>query len=177
VTLTRGHCYWRFILWPLYDSEQCLINDPDKKEELHLENRRFLLFSKVEKVKDSTGRVRSLFARIWPLALKIKKEDGFELFYFPALFPIEDEGFNRNYGAFLRLYEYVRDPRGFFRSRALWGLYRHDTGPEESFIDLAFVLNYRRHKEAWELTILKGLLGVGNAQNSYRLKLFFLKIF
>ncbi len=176
-TMTKGHCEWYFFLWPLYSYERCFSPDPDSAQRRIIVNRKFLLVSKVEKIFDGKGREIYLYARWWPLGVQIKKADGSEIFYFPALIPFEDEGFNRNYGPLLRLYEYVRDKRGYSHSKALWGLYRHDTAPGESFVDLSFLLTYHRRGKAWEFNILKGVLGIGNSYNRYRLKLFFLKIF
>ncbi len=177
MTMTKGHCHWHFFLWPLYSYEYCFSPDPDPKQQRITENRKFFLLSKVERVRNGQGKELYLYARWWPLGAQIKRADGSEIFYFPALLPFEDEGLNRNYAPFLRLYEYVHDPRGFTRSKALWGLYRHDVTPTESFVDLAFIINYHRRGKAWELSLLKGLFALGNKANAYRLKLFFLKIF
>jgi len=176
-SITKARCHWHFFLWPLYFYERCEIPNKKPEEALKIENRRFLLFTKFERVKDKQGHLKYQYSRVWPLGVQIKRDNGFELFYFPALLPFEDEGMNRNYGAFLRLYEYVQDPEGFTRSKALWGFYRHDKAPQEEVIDLAFLFTYHRKKEAKEFTFLKGLIGIGNKKNDYRLKLFYLKIF
>ncbi len=169
----RSYSY--FFLWPLYKYERVEI--PHKNKLLIKETRRFYLLSKIERVWDEKGKTKYEFTRWWPLGEKMKRDDGFEYFYFPALIPFHSEGVDRNYAPLLRLYEYVKDPRGFSRSKWFWGLYRHDQTPEESFVDVAFIINYHRFKEGWEFNLFKGLLGVSHQKDGLHFKFFFLRLF
>ena len=167
--------YSHFFLWPLYKYERHVVRHKGKV--FRKESRRFYLLSKLERAWDEEGKVKYEFARIWPLGEQYKRDDGFEYFYFPALIPFHSEGIDRNYAPLLRLYEYIRDPNGFTHSKWFWGLYRHDQNHEEEFVDLAFLFNYHRHKEDWEMKFLFGLLGFSKKEGRLHFKFLFLNLF
>ncbi len=170
----RKNTYSHFFLWPLYKYQ---VEEVRHKGRLfRREIRRFYLLTKFEKVWDEKGNLKYEAHRVWPLGEKIKRADGFEVFYFPALIPFHSEGIDRNYAPLLRLYEYIQDPNGFTRSKWFWGLYRHDHTDEEDFVDLGFILQIHRKKEKWEISLLRGLLGWGKDEKGYFFKFFFLKL-
>ncbi|NPB09583.1 MAG: hypothetical protein GXO17_04445 [Thermodesulfobacteria bacterium] len=170
----RENTYSHFFLWPLYKYQREEVRY--KGRVYRREVRRFYLLTKFEKVWDETGKLQYEAHRVWPLGEKIKRADGFEVFYFPAIIPFHSEGIDRNYAPFLRLYEYIQDPNGFTRSKWFWGLYRHDHSDEEDFVDFAFLLQIHRKKENWQVNLLHGLLGCGKDEKGFFLKLFFLKL-
>ena len=166
--------YRHFVFWPLYTYRRDVIRHKDRA--LHREERTFLLFTRFERVRDEEGRLTYQFSRVWPLGEQIKKDDGSEVFFFPALVPFHSEGIDRTIAPLLRLYEYVEDPQGFTRSRALWGFYRHDHTDEEDIVDLAFILRFHRKKSGWRLSFLKGLFGIGRENGDLKLKLLFIPV-
>jgi len=166
--------YSHFVFWPLYTYRYDVVRH--KERELHRETRTFLLLTKFEKVKDEKGRLKYQFSRVWPLGEQIKRDDGFEIFFFPALLPFHSEGIDRTIAPLLRLYEYVQDPNGFTRSKALWGLYRHDHTDEEDIVELAFLLSFHRKPKGWRFRILKGLFGIGSENGDFELRLLFIRL-
>ncbi len=167
--------YSHFVLWPLYTYRRDVVRH--KELEYHREVRTFLLFTKFERVRDRQGALKYQFSRVWPLGEQMKRDDGFEVFFFPAILPFHSEGIDRTIAPLLRLYEYIQDPKGFTRSRALWGFYRHDHTAEEDVVDLAFIFTFHRKKGGWRFTFLKGLFGIGQENGDFKLKLFFLNLF
>ncbi len=164
--------YKHFVFWPLYTYQRDVLKH--KEREYHREVRTFLLFTKFERVRNREGELTYQFSRVWPLGEQVKRKDGFEVFFFPAILPFHSPGVDRTIAPLLRLYEYVQDPQGFTRSKALWGFYRHDHTDDEDMVDLAFILSIHRKKTGWRLTFLKGLFGIGKENGKFKLKLFFL---
>ncbi len=170
----RKNTYSHFFLWPLYKYQLEEVKHNGRL--FRREVRRFYLLTKFEKVWDENGKLTYEAHRVWPLGEKIRRADGFECFFFPALIPFHSEGIDRNYAPLLRLYEYIQDPRGFSRSRWFWGLYRHDHTDEEDFVDIGFLLQIHRKKENWQINFLRGLLGCGKDEKGFFLKVFYLKL-
>ncbi len=167
--------YSHFVLWPLYTYRFDVIRH--RQREYRRETRTFLLFTRFERVRDEKGRLKYQFSRVWPLGEQIKRDDGFEIFFFPAILPFHSEGIDRTIAPLLRLYEYLEDPNGFTRSKALWGLYRHDHTNEEDIVELAFFLSFHRKPKGWHFTLLKGIFGIGQEDGDFELQLFFVRLF
>lgn len=166
--------YSHFVLWPLYTYRFDVVRH--RELEWRRETRTFLLFTRFERVRDKRGHLKYQFSRVWPLGEQIKRDDGFELFFFPAILPFHSEGVDRTIAPLLRLYEYLQDPNGFTRSKALWGFYRHDHTDEEDIVELAFLLSFHRKPEGWRFSFLKGLLGFGREEGHLKLQVLFIPL-
>jgi len=141
-----------YILWPLYMYER------QEDEKYKKEVIRYLLLSKdqTEFLKDEGKEARIL--RIWPLFYYSLRKEGSLQFYFPALLPIDDEGYERNWGPLLRLYEYRRNPAGESESKFLWGFYVHRKNAVRELYELSFFLTYYTEEDLFYFSLLRGLL-------------------
>lgn len=152
-----GHKHWEeresgYILWPLY------LYDRQDDEGYQKVINRYLLLSKdqTEVWKDEGKRAKIL--RIWPLFYYSLKKEGTVQFYFPALIPLDNEGYERNWGPLLRLYEYRKNVGGESESRFLWGFYTHRKNALRELYEVSFILTFYRAEEVAYFSLLKGLL-------------------
>lgn len=152
-----GHKHWEeresgYIFWPLY------WYDRQEEADYQMTRNRYLLLSKdqTEFWPKEGKRARTL--RIWPLFYYGLRKEGAVDFYFPALLPIDDEGFERNWGALLRLYEYHRNPKGESESRFLWGFYVHRQNAQRELYELSFLFTLYRTEDLFYFSLLRGLL-------------------
>jgi len=152
-----GHKNWEgqesgYILWPFY------WYDRQVEEGYRRVRNRYLLLSKDQtEVWENEGK-RAHILRIWPLFYYGLRKEGSVHFYFPALIPIDDEGFERNWGPLLRLYEYHRNPAGESESKLLWGFYVHRKNAMRELYELSFFLTYDTAEDLFYFSLLKGLL-------------------
>lgn len=167
-----GHKRWEdresgYILWPLYWYNR------EEEKGYQMIRHRFLLLSKdqTEVWKDEGKRARIL--RIWPLFYYGQRKEGSVHFHFPALIPIDDEGFERNWGPLFRLYEYRRNPEGDFESKFLWGLYLHRKSASRELYELSFFLTYYTAEDLFYFSLLKGLLEYRAEGDKRALRLFY----
>lgn len=152
-----GHKHWEkresgYILWPLY------WYDRQEEADYSMARRRYLLFSKdqIEIWGKEGKRARTL--RLWPFFYYGLRREGSVHFYFPALLPIDDEGFERNWGPLLRLYEYQRDAQGDIESRFLWGFYVHRQNSQRELYELSFLFTLYKAEDLFYFSILRGLV-------------------
>ncbi|MBI4378568.1 MAG: hypothetical protein HY578_05660 [Nitrospinae bacterium] len=158
----------RFFLWPIYTYKREYPEDSERV--VH----RFLLISKYEReiwTKDKKG---SSQLRFWPIFNYKNLKGGGTVFHFPEIIPIDSEGFERNYGPLLRLYEYGSGPEGEMESRFLWGLYSHKKNDFGEFISLSFLINYEKREDENKFSILNGLLEIGKKGNKRYFKIFYI---
>ncbi|MGC8809325.1 MAG: hypothetical protein ACP5Q3_03635 [bacterium] len=152
-----GHKHWEeresgYILWPLY------WYDRQEEADYSISRRRYLLFSKDQVEIWSKEGKRAHTLRIWPLFYYGLRKEGSVHFYFPALLPIDDEGFERNWGPLLRLYEYYRNPQGEIESRFLWGFYVHRQSAQRELYELSFLFTLYRAENLFYFSLLRGLV-------------------
>ena len=141
-----------YILWPLY------LYYRQEDEKYQIETNRYLLLSKdqTEVWKEEGKRARIL--RIWPLFYYGLRKEGAVQVYFPALLPFDDDGYERNWAPFLRLYEYRRNAKGEMESKFLWGLYVHRQNASRALYELSFFLTYYTAEDLFYFSLLRGLL-------------------
>ena len=154
-----------FVLWPIFQGDHLIRG---KEEEL---SGRFLLLSRYRKIYRD-GEARESFFRLWPLFVHYRNFEGEGFFYFPAILPFYDEGLERNWAPFLKLFEYYRFSDGKRYFKLLWGLYRYEAEPSESVQELAFLLSLRRWPSGFEFSLFQGLIAFGKDREGIRLKLF-----
>jgi hypothetical protein len=152
-----GYKYWEgqergYVLWPLY------WYDRQVEEGYRKVRNRYLLLSKDQtEVWENEGK-RARILRIWPLFYYGLRKEGAVHFYFPALIPIDDEGFERNWGPLFRLYEYHRNPAGESESKFLWGFYVHRKNAMRELYELSFFLTYYSAEDLFYFSLAKGLV-------------------
>jgi len=79
-------------------------------------------------------------------------------FYLPALIPLDDEGFERNWNPLLRLYEYRKNARGESESKFLWGFYTHRRNATRELYEVSFFLTHYTAEDLSYFSLLKGLV-------------------
>jgi len=152
-----GQKYWEerqtgYVFWPIYWYDH---HDDDGYQKVL---NRYLLLSKdqTEVWKDEGKRARIF--RLWPLFYHRQEKEGAVYFYWPALIPLDFEGYERNWVPLLSLYEYRRDPKGDSESKFLWGLCVHRKSAARELFELSFFLTYYEAEEQIYFSLLKGLL-------------------
>jgi len=168
-----------FIIWPLYFYKE----DHLTQGNLKFDEReyRFLIFSKY-KYTEQTENIKQKEYRIWPLVYGYESY-GYEssnkatnFYYFPAILPLYDEGMERNYSAFLKLWEYYKQNDYTFL-KLMWGLYRYEKSKLRSVQELAFILRIVKGPETKYIEFLEGFLGFGKLEGKPKLKVFYINFY
>lgn len=157
-----------FFLWPIYTYRKNTFEDHEEK------TYRFFLINKYQKKIWDGGFKNGTSIRIWPLFFYDRKEDGTTRFSWPEIIPLDDDGFERNWAPFFRLYQYNRDRDGNTESKFLWGLYRHKKSESREFYEISLLYSYEKEEDVVFLSILKGLFEYQNNGVESSIKLFYL---
>ena len=158
-----------FFLWPLYRYEMDATGR--EREEIY----RLFLINKYKLVQEiDTGR-ESIDTNLWPL---FDYRRGFEgqvqLYIFP-LFPLRDEGMQRNIYPLFWVYRYNRSADGEVLSDLLWGLYRRRVSPRASSSQLAFLLRTEKKENGdFSLSFLEGLFRYERTKDGGKLGFLFI---
>jgi hypothetical protein len=83
--------------------------------------------------------------------------DGELRLHVPEIIPIEDEGFDRNWGPILRPFTYHKDRNGNEELSILWGLYHYWKRDKKRQWDLSFFLSIKMEERMWHFSLMKGL--------------------
>lgn len=157
-------------LWPFYRYiREDLVEDKSVKTTY-----RFLLINKSEKVVWPDEDKTESTVRLWPFFFAKASKDGSEILHFPALIPITDEGFERNYGPIFRIYEYQRSKDGEEKSNLLWGLYRSNCRADRCLKEFSFLASWESSPEQSRVTVLHGLFEYIRTTGRRALKLFYI---
>jgi hypothetical protein len=148
----------RFILWPVF-SESTRVS---KEKGTTDRTRRFLLLSKVFRKYDLDGNRLEELDRIWPLYYTHRDSQKYRIGFVPAVLPVEDPGFHRIYGPFLRVYEFQEELDGSGGSKAFWGLYRHDWAGAWDRKAVSMLFLSERSEKCREWRALGGMFGIRN---------------
>lgn len=146
----------RFVLWPAYSGETLSADDNRGRKEVH----NWLLFTKIMHQWDHSGGTTEVLTRIWPFYSYHREPSGVRFGFAPAILPFETKGFHRMYGPFLCLYEFQTESDGAGRSKALWGLYRHDWTDSRHHVSLSVLFSIGWSKRERDWALLGGLLGM-----------------
>ena len=147
-TRESGYFFWP-IFWYYHEKEG---GDYQKKTD------HFLILSKEETQKWPKEGTEAYTLRIWPFLHYSRGKEGQEHYYLPALVPVEEEGYDRNWAPLLSLYEYRQNPHGASEAKFLWGFYTHRSSSLRELYELSFLLSYYKAEEVSYLGLLKGLL-------------------
>jgi hypothetical protein len=159
----------RFILWPLFSQSTRISEEKGTTDK----TRRFLLFSKIFRTYDQEGNSLEELDRIWPLYYTHRHFQKHRIAFLPAVIPIEDPGFHRIYGPFLRVYEIQEELDGSGGSKAFWGLYRHDWTRSWDRKALSLFFLSERSEKCREWRALGGLFGIRNEDGKRDYLLFY----
>lgn len=157
-----------YILWPIYKHQ---IENDEKTDTI---TDRFLLINKYERTHFKQGNKKAKILRLWPVFYYRQSKQGDIKFDFPAIIPIDDEGFERNYGPLLRIYEYRKDYQGCEQSRFLWGLYSYWKVGASVSRDIPFVVSYKKDVNFRKFSLLKGAFEYQSRGDKNSLRLLYL---
>lgn len=161
-----------FVIWPLYSYKEDHLTQGNLKfdEKVY----RFLIFSKYRYTEERNKQLQKEY-RIWPLVYGYEStgNNTLDIYYFPAILPLYDEGMERNYSAFLKLWEYYKKNDYIFL-KLLWGLYRYEKFKKRSVQELAFIFRTVNGPDTNYVELFEGLLGIGKMEGNLKLKIFFL---
>lgn len=139
-----------FLLWPIYQFKK--ERDAEKERVSH----RFLLLSQY--VKEFWNDEESaFFLRVWPILYLKRSRDGEVRFHAPEIIPIDDEGFDRNWGPILRPLRYQRDRNGNEELNFLWGIYHYWMRNNRKQWDISFLISVKKYEDKWHFSLMKGL--------------------
>jgi len=161
-----------FFIWPLYFYKEEHITQ--KKIKFDEKEHRFLIFSKYRYTEKTNNPIQREY-RIWPLGYGYENNHETQFYYFPAILPFRDEGLERNYNAFLKIWEYYQK-KDYIFFKLLWGLYRYEKFKQRSVQELAFIFRTISGPDTSYIEFLEGLLGLGKVEGKSRVKLFFINL-
>lgn len=122
--------------------------------------------------KEENGKAKIL--RFWPLFYYRVKKEGDVRFDFPHIIPIENEGFDRNYGPLFHIYQYRKDANGNEQSKFLWGLYTYRKRGLSESRNLSFIASYKKDMEFKKFSLLKGLFEYQSKEGTNSLRFLYL---
>lgn len=147
-----------FILWPLYRYNTLTLADYKRKRDTIL----FFLYSDIREEPIVEGGRSGRRIDVWPLFTYKRDREGNRSFHFLSIlepFLPGNEGIERNYSSFWRLYEWKEYKDGRVVSSFLWNTFRAETG-----------------KNAKKVYFLGGLFGYRSDKYKKTIKLFFFPI-
>lgn len=163
-----------FILWPFYSYKEDIIEQNNlifNEREHH-----FLIFSKYKYTLQTDQPIEKEY-KIWPIVYGYESYNNSltNFYYFPAVLPLYDEGIERNYSAFLKLFEYYKHQDYVFL-KLLWGLYRYERFQNRSVQELAFIYRIVKGPDTNYVEFLEGLCGLGKLEGKPIIKVFFINL-
>jgi hypothetical protein len=157
-----------FVLYPLYQFEEDRMRDVQEK------THRILLVSRIRTEENHQGIQKENSIRFWPFFNYEREETGYEKFFFLYLFPLIDDGFERNLFPLFRIFRWEKDPQGRKSTSLFWGFYRRIEKEELDFWEVAHLIGVKKEKGWKTVSILKGLFYYKNDGETSDLRLFYL---
>ncbi len=158
------------LLWPIYEYARERLEEDQAEKTTY----RFLIINKSETTVWPEKNETESVTRLWPLFYLKTRRDGSAFLHFPAIIPIEDEGFERNYGPIFRIYEYEKDKEGGEKSKFLWGVYRHESRQDWNMVELSFLASWESGPDMSRFTLARGLFEYLRKQSRRAIKLFYI---
>ncbi len=161
-----------FILWPFYSYKEDIIEQNNLI--LNEKEHHFLIFSKYRYTFQTNQPIEKEY-KIWPIVYgyELYSNSSIKFYYFPAILPLYDEGLERNYSAFLKLFEYYKHQDYLFL-KLLWGLYRYEKFQNRSIQEFAFLCRIVNGPNTNYIEFLEGLWGFGKLEGKPVIKIFFI---
>ncbi|MDY6842842.1 MAG: hypothetical protein SVW57_01945 [Thermodesulfobacteriota bacterium] len=154
------------VLWPLYEYEK----EWDKR--LVITKYRSLIINKWE-TKIFSDKSTKEIARLWPLFYYEKGRQEDELFFLLELFPIKDEGFERNYGPLVKFFEHRKGIEGNTSTTFLWGTFSAEKMHERKIIEIPLIFSYETCPDYKNFSLIKGLFEYRRDGSERALRLFY----
>lgn len=111
----------------------------------------------------------------WPAFNYRKKRDDSSKLFFPYLFLLQDEGFERNF-PFLILYHYEKDKEGTASWDLLWRFMSGERSDRGSRFEISYLIDYEKDRkdDRVDVSFLKGLVSYSNYSEKKYLSFFYL---
>lgn len=167
-----------FYLWPIYKYNTATYEDYRRDRERVL----FYLYSDVEENPIIEGGRSGRRIDVWPLFSYRRDREGNRSFHLLSLlepFLSGNEGIERNYSPFWRLYEWEKDKDGKTTASFLWNTYRRESGDKGTRVHLKPIIplfSYVGVGKESSVDFLGGLFGYRSDSYEKTVKLFFIPI-
>ncbi len=167
-----------FFLWPLYRYYNTTLED-------HKRTRKTLflfLYSDIKEEQIVEGGRNGRRIDLWPLFSYKRDSDGNRSFHFLSIlepFLSTNEGIERNYSSFWRLFEWKKDKEGRTVSSLLWNTFRKETDKERTEVDIRPIIpifSYRNWDGGSKVYFFGGLFGYKTDSHQKILKFLFIPI-
>jgi len=157
-----------YVPWPIYKHKVEWDEDSDTITDC------LFIINKYERKTFKEGNGKAKVLRLWPLFYYRVKKEGDVRFDFPAIIPIEDEGFDRNYGPLLHIYQYRKDANGNEQSKFLWGFYTYRKRGLNESRNISLIASYKKDVDFKEFSLLKGLFEYQSKEGINSLKFLYI---
>jgi hypothetical protein len=145
-----------FFLWPLYRYNTITFEDYRRKRNTIL----FFLYSDIKEEPVIEGGRSGRTIDLWPLFSYKRDREGNLNFHFLSIlepFLSGNDGIERNYSSFWRLYEWKKYKDGRKTSSFLWNMYRSESSGDESkiyFLGGLFGYRFDPYKKTIKLSFI-----------------------
>lgn len=167
-----------FFLWPFYRYNAITLADHRRTRNTVL----FYLYSDINEKPTVEGGRSGRRIDVWPFFSYKRDREGNRSFHTLSLlepFLSGNEGIERNYSPFWRLYEWKKDKDGKTVSSFLWNTYRRESSEKGVKIDVRPIIplfSYENRVGESKIDFLGGLLGYRSYPDKSTVKLFFFPI-
>jgi len=161
----------RWVMWPIY--RRTAIDSPTFRQDKT--SLFYFLFHRSDESWPRVGRDRAQSA-FWPLYAWKRDENGQRTLSMPALVEpvIWNDGVERNWAPFWRLFISTWDGQGNGATSILWNLFWREKRGNESAWELSPLVSYRSAREGSEFRLLKGLFGYATDKGGASLRIFWI---
>ncbi|KPJ69061.1 MAG: hypothetical protein AMJ45_01165 [Syntrophobacter sp. DG_60] len=155
-----------YILYPLYKHEL----DTTIGEKIVTDY--FVFFNRYERRYDKEGKPTLKLFKFLPIFYYRSQAEQVKS-YFPAILPIEHEGFERNITPLLRIY-YHESGLGYEYTNLLWGTYRYKKTEELESKHFSFLLGLEKRANYKKVSLLAGIFQYITEKERRYFKIFYL---
>lgn len=167
-----------FFLWPLYRFNKTTLEDYKRTRKTIL----LFLYSDIKEEPIIEGGRNARRIDLWPLFSYKRDEEGNRSFHLLSIlepFLPNNEGIERNYSSFWRLFEWKKYKDGRSVSSFLWNSFRRETDEEKTEVEVKPIIpifSYKDWREGSKVYIFGGLLGYKSDSNKKTFKFLFIPI-
>jgi len=168
-----------FFLWPLYRYYKTTLEDHKRTRKTVF----LFLYSDIKEEQIAEGGRNGRRIDLWPLFSYKRDGEGNRSFHFLSIlepFLPNNEGIERNYSPFWRLYEWEKGSDGREVSSFLWNSYRREVSKEGLKVQVRPIIPIISYYKEWErktkFDFLGGLLGYSSTPDKNTIKFFFIPI-
>jgi hypothetical protein len=154
-----------YLLYPIYKHQI------EERKDEKIVTDFFFFIDYYERRYDDKGNITIKLAKLWPFYYYKEQKEQVKA-SFPFIFPIADEGFERNLAPIFRLYYHERNHKKSY-TKWFWGLYYHKKTQEKEVYHLFPLFNWERGEEEKKLSLLTGILQIGTLKKKHYVKLLY----